>query len=64
MLIELLTPLVLATAPTAITVDDQAKYSHETQSIVAFNDSRPSFGTANGTRTYSPSGTPTDNDAD
>jgi hypothetical protein len=64
MLIELLTPLVLATAPTAITVDDQIKYSHETQSVVAFNDNGPISFTANGTRTYSGNGTPMDADSD
>ena len=64
MLIELLTPLVLATAPTAITVDDQIKYSHETQSVVAFNDKGPIYLTLNGTRTYGGNGQPMDSDAD
>ena len=64
MLIELLTPLVLATAPTAITVDDQIKYSHETQSIVAFNGGPINLVTGSGTRTYSGNGTPFDSDND
>jgi hypothetical protein len=64
MLIELLTPLVLATAPTAITVDDQVKYSHETQSVVAFNGNGPIYLTLSGTRTYSPNGQPMDSDSD
>jgi hypothetical protein len=64
MLIELLTPLVLATAPTAITVDDQIKYSHETQSVVAFNDKGPIYLTLSGTRTYGGNGQPMDSDSD
>lgn len=64
MIIELLTPLVLATAPTAITVDDKVNYSHEHQSVVAFTDKGTVYYTANGTRTYSGNGTPMDADND
>ena len=64
MLIELLTPLVLATAPTVIIVDDQSKYSHETQSVVAFNDNGPISFTANATQTFDFQGKPHDADSD
>ena len=66
MLIELITPLMLATAPMAITVEDKISYSHETQSVVAFNNGGTNYGlgTISGTRTYSGNGTPNDSDND
>ena len=64
MLIELLTPLILATAPTAIAVDEPEKYSHETQSIVSFNDKGPIFATFNGTQTFDMYGKQRDADSD
>jgi hypothetical protein len=64
MIIELITPLMIATAPLAITIDDSVKYSHESQSIVAFNDKGPISFTFNSTRTFGSNGQPTDSDSD
>lgn len=67
MIAELITPLMLATAPMAITATEPLKYSHEIQQIEApastiLAQYRPmTFG---GTRTYDVSGKPWDNDND
>lgn len=65
MLIELITPLMLATSPMIITVEP-LKYSHETQraqsSDTQLAQYRPQ--TIGGTRTYDYSGKPWDNDND
>jgi len=64
MLIELITPLVLATSPMAIIVPETATYNHGTQ-MVAMNSSKESLSyTMNGTRTYGPTGNPSDSDGD
>ena len=60
MLITLLTPLVLATAPMAVTVPE-TQYSHATQGAAV--ETTTNF-TAGGTRTYDASGKPFDNDND
>ena len=65
MLIEIITPLVLATSPTAVIVPETLKYSHETQQVEA-----PSFQVAqrpitfNGTQTFGGDGRPRDADTD
>jgi hypothetical protein len=59
----LITPLALATAPMAITIDDKAKYSHEEQVIVSMNN-EPIYQTMNGTQTFDSSGKPYDQDSD
>ena len=64
MLIELITPLLLATAPMAITIEDKIAYSHQQQSIVALDGSSPVSYTANGTQTYGANGKPFDSDSD
>jgi len=64
MLIELITPLVLATSPIAIIVPETANYSHGTQ-MVAMNSAKDVLSmTFNGTRTYDYRGTPNDSDSD
>ncbi len=59
----LITPLTLATAPMAITIEEQAKYSHEEQVIVSLND-EPIYYTYNATQTFDSSGKPYDSDHD
>jgi hypothetical protein len=59
----LITPLALATAPMAITIEEQSKYSHEQQTIVSMNDTPISF-TTSGTQTFDVSGKPWDSDND
>jgi hypothetical protein len=64
MLIELITPLVLATAPTAIVASEPVQYNHGTQ-MVAMNSAKDVLNwTANGTRTYDFRGQPNDSDND
>ncbi len=67
MILELITPLMLATAPMTILVKPM-EYSHQQQTIVQQDYqvaqwSKP-LPTYNGTRTFSPSGQPSDNDND
>lgn len=67
MIAELITPLMLATAPMVITATEPLKYSHETQQIEApastiLAQYRPM--TIGGTQTYDVSGRPWDNDND
>jgi hypothetical protein len=65
MIAELITPLLLATAPMTITME-QLKYSHETQQAqsqdIQVAQYRPT--TWNATRTYAPNGQPSDSDND
>jgi hypothetical protein len=65
MLIELLTPLILATTPASITLSEKAIYSHEVQSQVG-EDGTTSYKTytSNGTQTYDGNGRPSDADSD
>lgn len=64
MLIELITPLVLATAPTAIVASEPIQYNHGTQ-MVAMNSAKDITNyTMNGTRTYDFQGKPNDSDSD
>ncbi|QWD46921.1 hypothetical protein G6659_05465 [Polynucleobacter paneuropaeus] len=64
MLIELITPLVLATAPTAIVAAEPVQYNHGTQ-MVAMNSAKDIMSyTMNGTRTYDFQGKPNDADSD
>jgi hypothetical protein len=61
----LITPLTLAVAPMAITVEDQAKYSHQEQVIVSLNDEPIYNSTSNGTQTFdNTNGKPKDSDND
>ncbi|MDH6303289.1 hypothetical protein M2128_002235 [Polynucleobacter sphagniphilus] len=64
MLVELITPLMIATAPAI--VDAKAPvYSHSTQQVIALNDISGQTPAAFGsTRTYDISGKPWDNDND
>ena len=64
MLIELITPLLLATAPTTVIVQDTDKYSHETQIVARADNGGALSYTMGGTRTYDASGKPFDNDND
>jgi len=62
MLIELITPLMLATAP--MTVDTpQAVYDHSIQRVVALNGSKDII-SASSTRTFLSDGKPYDSDND
>jgi len=64
MLIELITPLVLATSPMAVIVPETANYNHGTQ-MVAMNSLKDVLSyTMNGTQTYGPQGRPSDSDSD
>ena len=64
MLVELITPLILATAPTAIVASEPVQYNHGTQ-MVAMNSSKDVLSyTFNGTRTYDFQGKPNDSDSD
>jgi hypothetical protein len=69
MLIELLTPFVLATTPASVTLPEGTRYDHETQMTVFTEEAegtsqRIRTVTYNGTRTYDNQGRPFDNDAD
>jgi len=64
MLIELITPLMIATAPTVVIVPDVQKYSHETQVVARANTKDELSATYNGTQTYGANGRPFDNDSD
>lgn len=61
MITELLTPLILASAPVILEVDTTAKYDHEKQIVTAgiYNP-----GTYGATQTFDPNGRPRDNDSD
>jgi hypothetical protein len=65
MLIELLTPLMLATAPTTFTMPESLTYSHSVQSQVGDNG-ETSFTTftSGGTQTFGYNGKPMDSDND
>lgn len=63
-LAALITPLALAAAPAAITIDEQTKYSHQEQVVVSMNDEPIYQTTFNGTQTFSSNGTPKDSDHD
>lgn len=67
MLIELLTPLMLASTPATITLNENVVYSHEAQSQVGENgpisQNMKTF-TYNGTQTYDYKGRPNDSDND
>ena len=64
MLIELITPLLIATAPTTVIVQDTDMYSHDTQVVARSGSDGANSFTAGGTRTYDFSGKPFDNDND
>jgi hypothetical protein len=66
MLIELITPLVLATAPMTIQAVEPFKYDHTTQTAVAgegFTVAQRMI-TFNGTQTFDAGGRPFDSDND
>ena len=63
-LAALITPMLIASEPMAITIDDiQTKYSHDKQTVVSLNDAPVSF-TFNSTQTFDGSGRPHDADSD
>lgn len=65
MIVELITPLMLATAPMAITATEPVKYSHEKQQVQmeSFQVAQRSI-TWNGTQTFDFNGRPSDSDND
>ena len=63
-LAALITPMLIASEPMAITIDEiQTKYSHDQQTVVSLNDTPISL-TIGGTATYDVTGKPWDNDSD
>jgi hypothetical protein len=68
MLIELLTPFIIATAPVLVELPcEAAQYSHESQQTIGVGDgpiAQYSTKTRNGTRTYDWQGKPNDSDDD
>jgi hypothetical protein len=69
MLIELLTPFMLATSPATLPEGPKAEYNHAQQrSVVDPNEKKQLLAwttmTAGGTQTYDFSGKPYDNDSD
>jgi len=66
MIVELITPLMIATAPMSIQQLEPLKYSHEKQQVELKDyqvaQYRPA--TMNGTRTFDFQGRPNDNDMD
>lgn len=64
MITELLSPLILAAAPTIVEVDTTAKYDHEKQVVASRIESKPLGVTYNGTQTYDRTGSPWDADHD
>lgn len=65
MIAELITPLMLATAPMAITATEPLKYSHETQQVQSQSyQVAQRMITFNGTQTFDFNGRPSDSDND
>jgi hypothetical protein len=64
MIIELITPLLIATAPTAIISDQHVVYSHQTQTVVSQDGTSPVSYTSSATRTFDWQGKPNDADND
>jgi hypothetical protein len=67
MIIELITPLMLATAPMTIQQIEPLKYSHEKQAIELTSPTvlaQIRQYTYNGTQTFNPYGRPSDSDND
>jgi hypothetical protein len=66
MFLEALTPLMLATTPATVKLDEDVRYSHEQQMSVGKVDLafRISTFTANGTQTFDYNGRPWDADSD
>ena len=63
MILELLTPLMLATAPQ--TTDGLAgSYSHSTQNTTGWEGTKTEIMLASSTRTFMPNGQPYDSDMD
>ena len=63
-LAALITPMLIASEPMAITIDEiQTKYSHDQQTVVSLNDT-PVYMTMNGTQTFDCTGKPRDVDSD
>jgi len=63
-LAALITPMLIASEPMAITIDEiQTKYSHDQQTVVSLNDT-PIYMTFSGTQTFDFNGKPSDSDND
>jgi hypothetical protein len=63
MLIELITPLMLATSPATFDASN-AVYSHQSQQVVAYEGSTKAIAAYGSTRSYDMYGKPNDNDND
>ena len=64
MIVELLTPIILASAPAIVEVDTTSRYDHSQQIVEARLDSRALGVTIMGTQTFDGNGRPMDADAD
>lgn len=65
MIVELITPLMIATTPMQITNIEPLKYNHTTQQAVAGEEIKTArMVTFNGTQTFDFNGRPSDNDND
>ena len=65
MIIELLTPLMLATAPVQIDLPPQIKYDHATQQSIQLSEYKNQTSYTYGTQTMAPRyGQPNDKDTD
>ena len=64
MIVELITPLMLATEPMTITVEEALKYSHSQQAVESSAYTVAQRSTFGGTQTFDISGRPWDNDND
>jgi hypothetical protein len=65
MIIELLTPLMLATAPVQIDLPPQIKYDHATQQSIQLSEYKNQTSYTYGTQTMlNPQGQPKDQDTD
>jgi hypothetical protein len=65
MIVELITPLMIATAPITLQQVEPLKYSHEQQQVqVQGTQLAQRLSTPGGTRTFDFNGRPSDNDSD
>jgi len=64
MIVELLTPLILASAPAIVEVDTTSRYDHSQQIVEARLDSKTLGITYSGTQTFDWNGRPYDADSD
>ena len=64
MIVELLTPLIIASAPAIVEVDTTSRYDHSQQTVEARLDVKTLGLTSSGTQTFDWNGRPHDADSD